>query len=76
MTSILVYFRQESGNSKVGPIPVSTSPRQTCPDACDLKGNGCYADNFPMKIHWDRVSRGEKGYSWDSFLERVRKLQK
>jgi hypothetical protein len=76
MTEITVYFRRESGNSKTGPIPVSTSGRQTCPDACQLKGNGCYADNFPMKIHWDKVTRGEKGYTWDGFLFRIKELKK
>jgi hypothetical protein len=76
MTNNVVYFRQQSDNSKVGPIPVSTSGRQTCPDACDLKGNGCYAENFPLKIHWDKVTRGEKGYVWADFLGRVRKLRK
>lgn len=74
-TPIKVYFKQQSENSKVGPIPVSTSGRQTCPDACELKGNGCYADNFPMKLHWDKVTRGEKGYQWSEFLDRVRKLK-
>jgi hypothetical protein len=76
MTDFTVYFRLVSGNGKVGPIPVSTSGRQTCPPACNLKGNGCYADNFPLMIHWDKVTRGEKGYRWDDFIERVRKLKK
>lgn len=76
MTESTVYLRMKSENSKVGPIPVSTSGRQTCPDACDLKLNGCYADNFPMKIHWDRVTRGEKGYPWAEFLDKVRSMKK
>jgi hypothetical protein len=76
MIDITIYLKMKSGNSKVGPIPVSTSPRQTCPPTCSLIGNGCYADNFPMKIHWDRVSRGEKGYAWADFLGRVRGMKK
>lgn len=76
MTDIKVYFKLQSGNSKTGPIPVSTSGRQTCPEACCLKDNGCYAGNFPMSIHWDKVTRGEKGYTWDEFLGRVRSLKK
>jgi hypothetical protein len=76
MTDITVYLRQKSENSKVGPIPVSTSGRQTCPSTCDLKENGCYADNFPMKIHWDKVTRGEKGFPFDGFTQRVREMRK
>ncbi len=71
-----VYFKMKSENVKTGPIPVSTSGQQTCPSACPLKDNGCYASNFPMKIHWDKVSRGEKGYVWDDFISKVQGLKK
>lgn len=76
MTDITVALKYKSENSKVGPIPVSTSPRQTCPDACSLKGNGCYAENFPMNIHWDRVSNGDRGHTWDEFIARVKHMKK
>lgn len=76
MTDNTVYLKLKSDNTKVGPIPVSTSSRQTCPTSCVLKNNGCYADNFPMKLHWDKVSRGEKGYTWDDFLAKVKSMKK
>lgn len=70
------YLTKVSRNSKTGPIPVSTSPRQTCPDSCPLKTKGCYAESGPINIHWDLVSRGERGVSWERFLAQIRKLRK
>lgn len=67
----------ESENPKVGPIPVSTSPRETCPDTCGLKwGGGCYADNWPLNLHWDQISRGDKGLTWEDFLDAVARMKR
>ena len=61
-----------SGNSKTGPIPVSYSAAQTCPDACPLKdGNGCYAEGGNVRFHW----RAAKHFGpWQAFLAAVRKM--
>ena len=32
-----VHTTPKSKNSKVGPMPVTTSEQDTCPDACDLE---------------------------------------
>jgi hypothetical protein len=32
-----------SSNAKLGPIPATYSASKTCPDACPLKDEGCYA---------------------------------
>lgn len=53
-----------SSNRKTGSIATTMSDRGTCPDSCPLKENGCYADAFPLRLHWDRLSRGETGGSW------------
>lgn len=61
------YFKfvRASGNKKTGPIPVTTTSQDTCPDVCvfkrgaDGKNNGCYADGYPLRMHWDRLTRGE-----------------
>ena len=63
-----------SGNAKTGPIPVSTSSKDTCPNACPFKGNGCYAASGPLSIHWNKVTNGERGYDWATFLKEVRKI--
>lgn len=60
-----------STNKKTGPIPVSTSPADTCPESCPMRGAGCYAESGPLGIHWGKVSRGDRGVTWAAFLEAV-----
>jgi hypothetical protein len=67
------HLTRSSDNAKTGPIPVSTLPQFTCPDSCPLKGNGCMVIG-PMKWHWDKVSRGERGSAWEAFLNELRSL--
>lgn len=68
------YHLTWSKNRKTGPIPVSTSPRETCPTSCPFYGAGCYALNRPLSIHWRKLSSGERGASWDVFLQRVSEI--
>lgn len=69
-----VSLTLKSRNAKTGPIPVSTTTRKTCADACAFKANGCYADGGPLRIQWDKVTREEAGHSWSEFLAQVRTL--
>ena len=50
-----VRFTKVSSNRKVGKMSVTTTERDSCPDACPFKGNGCYADGFPLAGVWNRV---------------------
>lgn len=70
-----IGFNLRSANKKTGPIPVSISPKITCPDACPLKGNGCYANSGALNVHWQRVTNGEQGLNWKVFLKAVRGLE-
>lgn len=63
-----------SGNAKTGPIPVSTSSKETCPSSCPLRNNGCYAGSGPLNIHWNKVTSGERGDTWEVFLGKIKKL--
>ena len=71
-----VQFVRKSSNSKTGPIPVTTSSRKTCPKACVFNhGNGCYADaGYYTRMNWDKVTSGERGESYTSFVANVSKL--
>jgi hypothetical protein len=51
-----MHLTLKSRNVKTGPIPVTTSARETCPSACPLKGNGCYAESGPLALHWRKVT--------------------
>ena len=66
-----------SANVKTGPIAVSTSSKNTCPETCPFKpksegGNGgCYASGGNLNWHWRKVSEGKRGYGWGDFLLKV-----
>ncbi|MFZ9947187.1 MAG: DUF7227 family protein, partial [Vulcanococcus sp.] len=60
----LFHFTPRSSNKKTGPIAVTTSSQNTCSPSCIFSaanGGGCYASTGPLKLHWDAVSRGERG---------------
>jgi hypothetical protein len=63
-----------SRNKKTGRMPVSATTSDTCPDSCELKGNGCYAEGGRLAIHWGKVDSGERGVSWAEFCAQVRAL--
>ncbi|MGQ7794683.1 DUF7227 family protein [Faunimonas sp. B44] len=65
-----------STNVKTGPIPVITASKKTCPPSCPLYNAACYASLGPLSLHWDKVTRGEKGGSLEDVLAPIRKLRK
>lgn len=42
-----------SSNVKTGDIIQSYSARNTCPNRCPFKNNGCYADNSHVSMAWN-----------------------
>jgi len=75
LQSMRFGFTRISHNTKTGPIPVTYSPRATCPDNCQLKGDACYAEaGFYTRLHWDKVDAGKAGLPWDEFLGEIRRL--
>lgn len=69
------HMTRVSGNKKTGPIPVTTASRSTCP-TCPLKGNGCYAESGPLRLHWDKVSDGSRGGTLTDLCGEIRQLPK
>ena len=69
-------FVEKSSNAKVGAIPVTNSPRQTCPSNCPLSGDGgCYAEaGFHTRLNWNKVDSGERGLDWLLFLAKIEAL--
>jgi hypothetical protein len=64
----------KSSNAKTGPIPVSTSSKETCPATCSFRSNGCYAESGPLALHWAAVTHGVRGVPWPDFLNAIRAL--
>jgi len=71
-----IAFTRVSRNAKTGPIPVTTTSAETCPDACPLKKNGCYADNGPLGLFWRKVTERKAGMAWQAALNEITKLPK
>lgn len=69
--SYMVHLTLKSRNEKVGPIPVTMTEAKTCPDACPLKGAGCYAETGPVQWNWKKVKQGGTGDAWPAFVARV-----
>ena len=66
-----VHLSLKSTNAKTGPIPMSTTTRETCAISCPFYGNGCYAENFRLKRHWGAVTNGDRGGSWQVFTAAI-----
>jgi len=64
-----IHFKRVSDNKKTGAIPVTMTERASCPSSCPLKGAGCYAENFPIVLHWRRVE--STGLEWGELCEKV-----
>lgn len=63
-------YVEKSGNAKTGKIPVTMSGKQTCPKTCEFKGNGCYAENFPLSLHWNRIT-DNKGITFTDMVYKI-----
>ena len=76
MTTHYIQFTRTSRNAKTGPIPVTTTSEESCPHACPLKGNGCYAEGGPLAILWRKVTERKAGLAWDAAMSEISKLPK
>ncbi len=69
------HLTLKSSNAKTGKIPVSTSSNSTCPSTCPFNNNqGCYANNGPLALHWQKISQGLRGTDYATFLESIKSL--
>jgi hypothetical protein len=63
-----------SRNVKTGPIPVSTSDQDSCPDSCSIK-KACYASTGPLCIHWKKMSNGKNNaVGFNEFIQKIKAL--
>lgn len=69
-----VFLALSSENRKTGPMPVSTTSAETCPNSCPFKHNGCYAEGIPLRWRWEQVTEGRRVTPWPVFLGLIRAL--
>lgn len=65
-----VHLTLKSANAKTGPIPVSTTAKESCPTDCAMRAE-CYAASGPLALHWQAVSTGHRGTDWQTFCDSV-----
>ena len=70
----MFHITLKTKNPKVGKMAVTTTTATTCPTPCPFKDNGCYADSGPLKLHWDKVTEGERGDDWPTFLDKIKDM--
>ena len=70
----MFHITLKTKNPKVGNMAATTSTAKTCPTSCPFKRNGCYADSGPLKLHWDKVTEGERGDDWPTFLSKIKDM--
>lgn len=68
-----VHLTLKSTNVKTGPIPVSTTAKDSCPTDCAMR-SACYAASGPLALHWAAVSAGTRGTSWGQFTQAIAAL--
>jgi len=65
-----VHLTFKSANVKTGPIPVSTTEKDSCPSDCAMRSE-CYAASGPLALHWSAVSNGNRGTDWNTFCDTI-----
>ena len=71
-----VHITKKSANAKTGAMPVTTTEESSCPKSCPhLQSGGCYAKSGPVSWHWNKVSKGLRGGTWDELTTYVSKLK-
>ena len=65
-------FTRCSGNRKTGPIPTTMTERASCPAACPLRNAECYAEQWPLVLHWNKIT--QKGMEIDDLCNKIRAL--
>ncbi|MAW45704.1 MAG: hypothetical protein CMH05_02330, partial [Marinovum sp.] len=73
---MLVHITKKSSNAKTGKMPVTTTEESSCPSTCThLQSGGCYAKSGPVSWHWNKVSQGLRGGTWDELTSYVSNLK-
>lgn len=58
MRKVLYRLVRSSGNRKLGASVFKTyASKNSCPNTCPFKGNGCFGENFPQDMAWNKVEQ-------------------
>lgn len=66
-------FTAASANRKTGPIPTTTTSRDSCPPSCPQRGAACYAEaGFHTRMNWNRTDR--QGMALEELTAKIKRL--
>lgn len=65
-------FTLVSHNEKTGPMPVTGTSKDSCPNSCPLKNAGCYASAGRLNIHWTRLN--DKGLTLKELTDKIKSI--
>ena len=71
ISDMLFALTRISKNDKTGPIATVVISECTCSPECPYADEGCYADLGPLGMHWNKVSKGERGVPFREFLKQL-----
>lgn len=74
MSALAFQFSAISRNAKTGPIPVTMTAAQSCPESCGFRGNGCYAESGNLAILWRALSAAAPGTAFRSGVTTMQAL--
>src|SRR4051812_45721310 len=67
-----IIWTAKSSNVKTGPMPVSTTSKETCPSVCPFRaGNGCYAESGPLATLWAKMTEAGPNSAFQSGVAKV-----
>ena len=78
LNSLNFHLSTNTQNIKLGveDMATTTTSRETCPNDCPFKKSGCYGDNFPLSVHWDKITEKTRGVKFKEFLKQLKALSK
>lgn len=71
MIANMFILTRKSSNKKTGPIPVTTTTPESCPNSCPFKSGGCYAKGGPLRLVWER---SRNALSAKEFFAKIKEL--
>ena len=76
MTAKRFVFMALSYAKKLGSIPATYSPRETCPDSCRYKDNGCYAESGNTRLVHINEREDVPRWTWSELMLKIRGIMK
>lgn len=69
-----ILWTAKSSNVKTGPIPVSTTAKDSCPATCPFMRNGCYAEQGNLGWLWSALTKAGPNVAFKSGIANLQSI--